>query len=416
MSAGETRARGPRDDAGNSPFAREPWPTWPQHFDGDLPALTSVLESHEWGGVGAPAVLGFESAWATYLDARHAISCSNGTVSLSIALQALGIGHGDEVIVPSYTFYATATAVLTAQAIPVFADIDPTTLNLDVRHVEALITPRTKAVIVVHFAGLAVDLDEIQRVCSQRGIALIEDAAHAHGAEWRGRKVGAFGAFGSWSFQSSKNVTAGEGGALTTNDPALAARANSLRNCGRIPEGAWYEHHLLGANHRMTAFQAAILIGAVERLPEQFERREVNARLLDTQLSAIPGLTPQGRDFRHTAHAHHLYVFRYEAESSNSAVTRDQLIQRLQSRGIPATGGYPIPLYRQPIFADYRFSKPAVGWEASPERQQYDDIIFAGTEKVCREAIWLPHSLLLAEPQRMAEVVEAVHDSLAEPV
>ncbi|MGH8939281.1 MAG: DegT/DnrJ/EryC1/StrS family aminotransferase, partial [Actinomycetes bacterium] len=186
-----------------------------------MSATSAVLLSGEWGGVDAPAVREFEALFARSCGARHAASISNGTISLEIALRALGVGHGDEVIVPPYTFLATASAVLGVNALPVFADIDPDTYCLDPQAVAAAIGPRTRAVIVVHLGGHPADLDALRDVCSRHDLPLIEDAAHAHGARWRGRHVGTFGVFGSWSFQGSKNLTCGEGGMLTTEDAAL---------------------------------------------------------------------------------------------------------------------------------------------------------------------------------------------------
>lgn len=363
------------------------WPTWPQWTDADLEAVRGVLDSGAWNGVDAPAVTAFEQRWAAYTGARHAICAANGTDTLLLALHALGIGAGDEVIVPGYTFLATASAVALAGATPVFADIDPESYCLDPAAVDAAVTSRTAAVIVVHLGGHPADLDGLAAVCRRHGLALVEDAAHAHGARHRDRPVGALADIGSWSFQGSKNLTAGEGGAVTTNDDALAERVRSLRNQGRVTGGAWYEHHRLGWNSRLTAMQAALLSTGLDRLPGQVRAREAAAGYLDSRLGDL--VNPQGRAAWVTTHAHHLYLFRYNRGPLG------EFVDAVRAQGVPATAGYPVPLYRQPLFAG-----------------RYDDVHLSETERACRETVWLPHELLLAPVERMAEVVTAVEKAL----
>jgi dTDP-4-amino-4,6-dideoxygalactose transaminase len=363
------------------------WPTWPQWTVTDLDMVRAVLESGAWNGVDAPAVTAFEERWAAYTGARHAVTAANGTDTLVLALRALGIGPGDEVVVPAYTFLATASAVLLAGATPVFADIDPASYCLDPAAVDAALTAHTAAVIAVHLGGHPADLDALTALCRRHDLALVEDAAHAHGARYRDRPVGAIGDIGSWSFQGSKNLTSGEGGALTTNDDELAARVRSLRNQGRVAGGAWYEHHLLGWNSRLTAFQAALLCAGLDRLPAQVQAREAAAGYLDAHLPST--LTPQGRAASVTTHAHHLYSLRCDPD--NTA----EFTAALQALGIPATPGYPRPLYQQPLF-----------------QGRHDRLHLPQTERACRETVWLPHHLLLAPVHRMAEVVTAVEKAL----
>lgn len=363
------------------------WPKWPQWTQADVDAVRAVIDSGAWNGVDAPAVTAFERRWAEYTGARHAICAANGTDTLVLALRALGVGAGDEVIVPAYTFLATASAVALAGATPVFADIDPESYCLDPAAVAAAVTPRTAAVIVVHLGGHPADLDALSEVCRRHQLALIEDAAHAHGARHRGRPVGALGDIGSWSFQGSKNLTSGEGGALTTNDDALAERVRSLRNQGRVAGGAWYEHHVLGWNSRLTALQAALLATGLDRLPAQVEAREAAAAYLDTHLP--DSVTPQGRAPWVTTHAHHLYLFRYDRGPV------EEFVAAVRAQGVPATPGYPVPLYRQPLFAE-----------------EHKDVYLPETERACRQTVWLPHELLLAPVERMAEVVTAVRAAL----
>jgi len=259
----------------NQPIRTKPWPTWPQWGDEEKQYLQEVLESNEWGGFNEK-VAEFEQIFAQRHQAKHCLAVANGTISLEAALRVLGIGPGDEVIVPPYTFIATANAPRLVGATPVFADIEPDTYNLDAAAVEAAIGPKTKAIIPVHFAGHPADLDALLPLAQKHGLAVIEDAAHAHGSTWRGQPIGALGDIGSFSLQASKNLTAGEGGILVTNDDDLALGLWSFVNQGRVPEGIWYEHPNLGSNLRITGWQAAILLAQMKRFEAQLARRMEN--------------------------------------------------------------------------------------------------------------------------------------------
>ncbi|MEQ4203911.1 DegT/DnrJ/EryC1/StrS family aminotransferase [Actinopolymorpha sp. B17G11] len=391
-----------------TPVRTRPWPTWPPPpGEGERKGLERALDEGIWAGVDGPLKREFERRWADATASRHGLGVSNGTVSLEIALRALGVGSGDEVIVPPYTFVATATAVLGVNALPVFADLDPETYNLDPAAVEAAVTDHTRAVIAVHLGGHPVDLDALTALCDRHGLALIEDAAHAHGAQWNDRPVGAFGAFGSWSFQASKNLTCGEGGALTSNHDDLAEQAWELHNCGRRRTGAWYAHHRVGGNHRLTEWQAAILLAGLDRLPDQIARREECAAVLDQELAKVPGLRPLGRDRRASVHAHHLYLFRYDA-AEFGGLSRDDFVAALVHHGIPASSGYPLPLYQQELFTEATFDRAATGWDAARASTRYADVRLPVCERACAETVWLPQNLLLAPVGEMADVLEAV--------
>ena len=275
---------------GGEPQRSSPFPAWPIYDETDAQALLEVLHSGAWF-LGAK-IKAFSTAFATFQEAEFGIAVANGTVALQLALSAIDIRPGDEVIVPAYTFIATASAVAAVGGIPIFVDIDPQTYTIAPIAVEAAITARTKAIIAVHIAGRPADLDALGALSQQHRIALIEDAAQAHGAAWKGRKVGALGTLGTFSFQASKNLNAGEGGCITTNDRALAERAWSLHNCGRAPTGAWYEHPLLGGNYRMTEFQAGLLLNQIKRLDAQIGQRQRNGALLDQLLVGIDGISP----------------------------------------------------------------------------------------------------------------------------
>ena len=314
------------------------------------------------------------------------------------------IGAGDEVIVPPYTFIATASAVVEANATPVFVDIDRQTFNLDPAQIERAITPRTRAIIPVHLGGLPCDMDAIMSIAKQHNLTVIEDAAHAHGSEYKGRRAGSLGHLASFSFQSSKNLTSGEGGIITTRDDALADACRSIHNCGRLSGGAggpWYEHHVIAGNYRLGEFQGAILNCQLDRLDEQTDRRDANGKYLDRELAKIPGITPQRRDEFATRNAHHLYLFRYDARVFG--FPRDRFLAALNAEGIAVETGYSIPLYKQPLFAKRNFG-PYAGC-----RGDYRDVALPNVETLCGdEGAWLTHNVLLGSRDDMDDIIAAV--------
>lgn len=392
---------------GGTPVRREPFPSWPVWNDHERRGLLEVLDQGIWSSGAGPKVTQLEQEFAAFHDAAHGIAAPNGTISIEIALAALGIGAGDEVIVPPYTFYATAAAVLKLNALPIFVDIDLDSYCIDPRAVEAAITPRSRAIIPVHLGGHPADMDQLLDLKRRHGIAIIEDAAHAHGAAWNGRKVGAFGDFGSWSFQASKNMTSGEGGMLTTNDAALAELARSLHDCGRVPGGKWYEHAILGGNYRLTEFQSVLLLAQLARLPEQIARREQSAAVLDAELATIDGIRPLPRDPRATTHAYHLYIFRF-LEHDFGAMSRDDFVAALCAEGIPASVGYPIPLNCQPVFADLAFDTRATGYDPHYAATQFDRLELPACSRACAETVWLWPNMLLGTAADLDDIVAAV--------
>lgn len=377
---------------GGMPVVTRAAPAWPFFDDRDREALNDVLESRVWGGY-HEAVRELEKRFAAFHGVEHGVALANGTVSLEIALTAADIKPGDEVIVPPITFIASATAVARVGAVPVFVDIDPQTINLDPELVEHSITERTRAIVAVHFAGHPVDLDRFIELCDRRGLILIEDCAHAHGAEWHNRRVGSFGSFGSFSFQASKNMTSGEGGMLITNDADLAERARSISNQGRRTGGAWYEHQTLGTNARLTGFQAVLLLNQLERLPKELATRMERAAYLANQLTRIGGLlpTPATLDERVNVHSYHLFSMRYDP-SFWGGVTRDKFVAAMQAEGVPMTTGYPHPIYRNELFRH----QPNV---VRPCHK---------AEAYCESSVWLPHNALLAEEDWIDEVIMAI--------
>ncbi len=388
-----------------NPVRIQPFPAWPVVDQNDERALLDVLRSGTWGRHQGKQTLAFEAAFAEYCQTRFCIGVVNGTVALRLAILAAGLEAGDEVIVPPYTFISTASAVLEANGVPVFVDIDPDTYNLDPAQIEAAITPRTRAIIPVHFAGLPCDMARINAIASRHKLVVIEDAAHAHGAEFQGRRAGGLGDIGCFSFQASKTLTSGEGGAITTSAEGYERIARSLHTVGRFPGGQWYEHHLIGGNYRMSEFQGGLLLSQLARLDEQIERRERNAQYLDERLSAIPGIRPLKRGVGETRHGYYLYMFRYDAQRFKQAA-RARFIEALRAEGIPAAVGYEQPLYRQPLFSQRNFG-PFTGW--TQERRDYDyaTLNLPVTEQACREGCWLPHNVLLGSLEDMEDVARA---------
>jgi dTDP-4-amino-4,6-dideoxygalactose transaminase len=388
---------------GGTPIRTRPFTAWPVFGPPEEERLLRVLRSGNWGRLDGTEVDEFEQRFAAMHGCRHAIAVVNGTVALRIALLAAGIQAEDEVIVPPYTFVATATSVLEANAIPVFADIDLDTFNLDPAAVKAAITPRTRAIVPVHFAGQPADMDAIMALAADRNIVVLEDAAHAHGASYRDRPAGSLGHLAAFSFQSSKNLTAGEGGIITTNDDALAMACRSIHNCGRVPDGVWYEHHVVSGNYRLGEFQGAVLNCQLDRLEAQTERRDRNGRGLAARLAPIPGLHPQQRFAACTRHSQHLFMLRLEA--AEFGASRAKVIAALEAEGIPCSAGYGYSLPDQPLFRNKAFG-PYLPDAVS--RLDYGTSRCPNSDVICREqGLWLGQNLLLGSDEDVDDIARA---------
>ena len=301
-----------------------PWPKWPVWGKEEEVALIEVLNSGVWSYNG-PKEMEFNQLFAEFTGTKYSICTVNGTITMQLALEALGIGVGDEVIVPGITWQATAATVIDVNATPILVDVLEDTWCIDPAAIEKAITPKTKAIIPVHLYGAFADMDAIMEIAKKHNLYVIEDCAHKHGGEWKGKKAGSIGDVGSFSFQLSKHLTAGEGGSMTTDDADLAEKLDALRNVGRRPEG----DSLIGAdkgigdygddgnfiqsgNFRITEFQAAMLIEGLKRLPEQNANRDANGAYLNTLLKELPGVTPLKRDDRETKKAYFNFAFRYD--------------------------------------------------------------------------------------------------------
>ena len=395
--------------AGGSPVKTTSFPAWPQFDEKEKLAIIEVLESRNWGGYPFPNHLAerFSKRFAAHQDAKHALCAANGTVTLEIALKALGIGPGDEVIIPAYTFEATAAPVLRLGAIPVFVDVLPDTYCIDAAAAAEAVTSRTRAIIPVHLAMHMADMDAITELAARHGLKIVEDGAHAHGAKWRKKGAGSIGDAGSFSMQTSKLMTAGEGGVVTTNDDEVFELCQSYVNCGRASQTDRFAHRILGFNYRMTEFQAAILLAQLERLPEQTELRSARAARLSEALLSIPGISLLRRDARLTTQAIYQFVFKYNAEAFGGA-SRDRFVAALEAEGIPCDGLFYEPLYRSALFNVDPRDFPALAIRGSGNLPWAATSCPVAERAAYLESVWLPHQLLLGSEQDVDHIVEAV--------
>jgi len=382
-----------------------PFPPWPQYDEKERRALMQVLESRVWWRTPGTRTLEFERKFASYHQAKHGIAVTNGTAALEVVLAALGVGPSDEVIVPDFTFIATASAVLAAGALPVLVDATPDTYCLDPTLVEERITDRTKAIIAVHMGGHSADLDRLPEIARRHGIRLVEDSAHAHGSEWKGRKIGAIGDIGTFSFQASKLITAGEGGIIITNDDELERRARSVHDCGRMPGEWFYSHFIYGSNYRLSEWQGAILTQQLSRLDKQATIRTKNAAYLDGVLPEIEGISPQKHDPRCTRNGHYAYIFHYES-STFADLPIKRFIEALEAEGIPTQASYP-PIHELDLFksGEYLNRLPQEQRDVGKRIVKGD---FPNTRRAAWETVWLPHPVLLGTRDDTARVPEAI--------
>jgi len=368
-------------------------PDWPIHTEKSIDYLRQVLESPQWGGF-HPMVGDFEQRFSHYQQCSHGIAMMNGTVTLETALQAADIGCDDEVIVPSISFISTATAVSRVGATPVFVDIEPYSFNMDPVSVERALSPRTKAIIIVHFGGPFADMDRLLAIAKGRGLIVIEDAAHAHGSEWRGQRAGTLGHAASFSFQNSKVLTAGEGGMVTLNDDTYAARIRSIANQGRLPGHSFFTHFEMGSNLRISALQVAVLMAQLDLLDEQIEMRTRNAALLFSVLQDVEGIHWQQVPEAVNRNCWYLVLGRVEAALLGA--NRQAFCEALGRQRIPVTPFYPHTLFENPLY------------QRIPCR-----VMECPVAKACVEdAFWMPHRVLLGD----AETTLAIADGIRQAV
>jgi len=393
---------------GGQALRQRPFPQWPRSSDADRLRLLKVLESGNWGGYPFPNVLAAEFAerFAELHGARYGCLVANGTIALQAALQAAGLRFGDEVVVPAYTWDGTAAAVLAAGGVPIFADIDPDTYCLDVEAARKAITPRTRAIIPVHLAMRFTEMDALLELAVEHDLLVIEDCAHAHGGQYRGRGAGSMGDFGCFSFQSSKLMTAGEGGAVITSRLEYFELLESLINCGRASRTDQFRRRLVGWNYRATELQAALLIGQLEALPELAERRSRNAALLTDALAGIEGVRPLPPQPSISREAIYCYVFQYRP--ADDRVSRDLFVAALEAEGIPCDGRFYEAVYRSDLFPARAedFPQLILGREHPVDYREFHCPV--AERASYREAVWLPQFLLLGDEQDVRDIADAV--------
>jgi perosamine synthetase len=403
-SAGETLAI-----LGGKPVRTEPFPSWPIIKENDESAWMEVLRSKNWcrSSDGHYATR-FEKAWAETLGAKYCVATSCGTTALYAALNALEVGPGDEVILPPYTFVATLNVILMQHALPVFVDSDRETFQIDARKIEAKITSRTRCIMPVHLGGNPANLDVILDLGKKHNIPVLEDACQAHTGEWRNRRVSTLGKLGCFSFQATKNLNSGEGGAILTSDPGLREFCRSFQNQGRAPDGALFGYARHGCNLRITEFQAALLLQQLARLEEQSRVREQNARYLTSLLTQIPGISPARMYEGATRNGCHLYMLRYDP-AHFAGVPLARFLAALGKEGIPGGSGYS-PLNKEPFVKQTLNSRVYRAMYSEPELSEWEERnACPENDKLCEEAVWFEQTMLLGSKRDMDQIGEAVH-------
>ncbi|MFP3904386.1 MAG: DegT/DnrJ/EryC1/StrS family aminotransferase [Armatimonadota bacterium] len=370
---------------------------WPERGQPEKDALMDVLESGKWwrGAYSAEEadqswVVRFEEAFADYQDAEYGVACTNGTQAIELALKALGIQPGDEVIVPCSTFVASATAVILVNAIPIIVDIEPDSYQIDPDAVEAAITDRTAGILPVHNGGYPANMDRINEIAEKHDLFVIEDSAHAHGSQWRGKGCGSWGDFGTFSLQMGKTLTVGEGGIVLTNDEDLAAKAYSYHHIGRLSGRPFYEFHLVASNLRMTEWQGAVAYCQTQRLPEQTERREKNALYFEDGLREIPGVAPIERDERVTRWGFYYYLFKFISEQFGG-LSRETFVEAMAAEGVNLGSGHMMPIQTHPLFTERNFGP--VAWPEGIEPPDYSKVETPVAQRCYEEeAVSLTHT------------------------
>ncbi len=395
---------------GGTPVRTKPYPQWPVHDERDVAAAARVIRSGRWGGYPypGPETRAFLDKFAEMQGGGYPVACANGTVTMEVALRASDIGWGDEVIVPAYTFQATAAAPMSAGAIPVIVDVDPQSYCLDPLAVEAAITERTRAIIPVHLGAQMTDMDAIMALAEKHGLIVIEDCAHAHGARWNGMGAGTIGDFGSFSLQSSKILTSGEGGVLLCKTPESAARAAGIINCGRShepgggPESG--DHFTMGSNYRMTEIQAALASVGLERFPEQARAREAMLGYMEESLSEVPGVRLLRRDPRHTTRSFYRFIFAIDPQTFGAG--HEEVCAALEAEGIPSWVCYEA-MHHYSLFQPQLSKLPVP--TAFADRFDFSQMELPAAERACEhEAVWLDETVFRDGARGVDDAVAAL--------
>ncbi|MHB8952893.1 MAG: DegT/DnrJ/EryC1/StrS family aminotransferase [Pirellulaceae bacterium] len=394
---------------GGKPVHASGWPAWPEWRESWEPEILEVLRSGNWSRAGGGGqVADFEAAYATLLGAKRCLATASGTTALITALHVVGVDAGDEVITSPYTFIATYNTILMHKALPVFADTDPSTLTMDPASIESRITERTRAIVPVHIYGMPCDMDPIKAIAQKHNLAVVEDACQAWLAEYKGQKCGTLGDLGCFSFQNSKHIPAGEGGAVTSNNEELVDRCFAFHNCGRAT-GTFHGHGCFtrGTNFRMQHFQAAMLLQQIDKLVEETDRRRKNADYLTAGLKEIPGIVPVRLPDDSRA-VWHLYPFRYDAAQFNG-LTRGKFIDALNAEGIPCGGGYG-EQYFDGLLDEAIASRGFQRLFPAERLKAYRDSLpeLKGNRQVCETTVGMSQNLLLTDRGDIDHILTAI--------
>jgi perosamine synthetase len=394
---------------GGEPVHTGAWPQWPEWRQAWEPEVLKILRSGQWYRSGnSGKVQEFEPAYAKLLGAKRCLATASGTTALTTALHVMGVDAGDEVIVSPYTFIATYNAVLIHKALPVFADTDPETLTIDPASIESRVTPRTRAILPVHIFGMPCDMDPISAIAKKHKLGVVEDACQAWLAEYKGRKCGTLADLGCFSFQNSKHITSGEGGAITADNDELIDRCHAFHSVG-VSAGSFQGrgYFTRGTNFRMQHFQAAILLAQIDKLVQETEVRRTSADYLAAQLKDIPGVTP-ARLPESSRAVWHLYPLRYEAKQFGG-LSRARFMEALRAEGVPCSAGYHEQYYDGLL--DEAISSRGYQRLFGPQRlKAYRDSFqeLRGNRQVCATTVAFSQNLLLAKQTELDQIVEAI--------
>ena len=394
---------------GGKPVRAKAWPAWPVWDRSAEEHVISILRSGNWYRGRGKTVTKFEEQYAQLMGAKRCVCTFNGTNALLTAMHVLDVGVGDEVIVSPYTFIATYNVLIGSSALPVFADTDPETFQINPDKIEERITERTRAIMPVHILGLPANMDKIMAIARKHKLIVIEDACQAWLAEWRGKKCGTLGDLGCFSFQNSKHLPIGEGGAIIGDDEELMDRVMSFHNCGR-PFGSVKRtsgYPIIGTNRRMMEYQAAVGLSQIKRLESDTARRNENAGYLTSRIKDIPGIVPHRLYEGVTRAAYHLYPFRYKKEHFNNA-PRNKFLAAMRAEGVPCSGGYG-PQYKDGLIEDALNSKNFKRSFSKARLNKYrQELNFPDNDQLCREAVWLSQSMLLGSKSDIGDIADAI--------
>ncbi|MHC4110549.1 MAG: DegT/DnrJ/EryC1/StrS family aminotransferase [Planctomycetota bacterium] len=394
---------------GGKPVRTKSFPGWPVWDKSAEEPVLSILRSGKWFRGRGNTVTKFEEQYAKLMGAKRCVCTVNGTNALLTALHVLGIGVGDEVIVSPYTFIATYNVVFGSNALPVFVDTDPETFQINPDKIEERINKNTRAILPVHILGLPANMDKINAIAKKHNLVVIEDACQAWLAEWRGKKCGTVGDLGCFSFQNSKHLPCGEGGAVIGNDEKIMDRCRSYHDCGR-PFGSIKPtsgYPIMGTNRRMTEYQAAILLSQIKRLEKDAQKRTKNADYLTSKIKDIPGIVTIKFYDGVTRAAYHLYPFRYKKERFNN-MSRDKFLSALRAEGIPCSSGYG-PQYKDGVVEAVLNSRNFKRSFSKARLAKYrKELHYPENDQLCKEAVWFTQNLLLGTKRDMDDIADAI--------